>query len=171
MNLIRFEDKFISLRQRINLIRGDVYLLANNFKGSMYSSLHEFQILKAFNVKYPPSSIPKVIQVNCNCPSLAWVKCNTDRASRGCLGFSACGGIFRGHGGNYLGDFSESLGLAIAFQVEIISVTCVIECASNEDIINFWLECDCSLTIQVFSNPSLVSWRLQNRWTNCLNII
>jgi hypothetical protein len=42
------------------------------------------------------------------------VKCKTYGASRGCLGTSNCGGIFRDHGENFLGGFPESLEISDA---------------------------------------------------------
>ncbi|PNX90428.1 ribonuclease H, partial [Trifolium pratense] len=138
------------MQQVVNIVKGEVALSANHSKGSMYSSIREFQILKAFDVKCHPPSTPKIIQVNWSCPPLTWVKCNTNGASRGFPGASACGGIFRDHGGSFLGGFSESLGISNAFQAEVKGVICAIEFAAVKGWTNFWLECDSSLTIQAF---------------------
>jgi len=47
------------------------------------------------------------------------MKCNVDKASKGCPKISICGGIFRDRNANFLGCFFESLGIANVFQAEI----------------------------------------------------
>jgi ribonuclease HI len=65
------------------------------------------------------------------------VKCNSDGASRGCPETLAYGGIFRDRGGNFFGDFSESLEISDAFQVEVKGVMRAIEFATSKRWTNF----------------------------------
>jgi len=48
---------------------------------------------------------------------------------------------------------------------------CDVKFSSSKGLTKFWLKCESSLTIQVFSNPCLVLWRLYDYWSNRLNII
>lgn len=43
-----------------------------------------------------------------------------------------------------------------------------IKVAHQKGWCNLWLECDPKLTIEAFDNPSLLPWRLRNRWQSCL---
>jgi hypothetical protein len=71
----------------------------------MFLSIHEFSIIKHFGVVCHPPLPPSIKQVNWIQPPYNWVKCNTDGASRGFPGASACGDIFRDHTGTFLGAF------------------------------------------------------------------
>jgi hypothetical protein len=64
------------------------------------------------------------------------------------------GGIFTNNSGNFLGGFYESLENANAFQDETSGVIHAIYFVSRKDGQIFSFECDFSLTIQHFSNPS-----------------
>jgi len=55
------------------------------------------------------------------------VKVNIDGAARGCLGFSACAGIFRGSKGEYIDRFSFYFWVQKSLYVEVMGVILAIE--------------------------------------------
>jgi hypothetical protein len=60
------------------------------------------------------------------------MKCNIHGTFRSCSRILACGTIFRDHGGNLLGGFSEALEISDASQVEIKGVMRAIEFSSSK---------------------------------------
>jgi ribonuclease HI len=94
-------------------------------------------------------------------PPSFWVKCNNDGASRGSLGISPCGGIFRDHLGTFLGAFSANIGVATSLYAAICAAIYAIEFAYARGWTNIWLECDSLLSVQAFTNVNVVPWKLK----------
>lgn len=69
-----------------------------------------------------------------------------------------------------MGCFSANLGITNASFAEMIGAMMAIEFAHSKGWHKLWLECDSKLVVDAFTNTSLVPWRLQNRWNNCLLI-
>ncbi|MCH89989.1 ribonuclease H protein [Trifolium medium] len=63
---------------------------------------------------------PVITEIIWQSPPLRWVKCNSDGASKGNPGLSACGCIFRDNQANNLGCFASNLGVSDAFSAELI---------------------------------------------------
>jgi len=93
-----------------------------------------------------------------------------DVLARGSPGVADCGGIFRNHFANFLGNFSQNLRINNSFIAELWGVILVIEIAHKKSWLNLWLECNSSLVVQSFKNPNLVPWKFQNRWHNYINL-
>jgi len=89
------------------------------------------------------------------------VKINTDGAARGCPGFSACGAIFRGSSGEYIGSFFSFLGVQKSLYAEVMRTILAIELAWSK---GFRLESDSFLLCQPFSSFNLISWSLRGRY-------
>lgn len=100
---------------------------------------------------------------------MGWIKCNIDGATNSCLGPSASGGIFRNSRGAFLGCFSHSLDISIAFHAELQVGFLAIEIAQGKGPDQLWLKGDSLSLAQVFKSHLLVPWRFQNRWINCLS--
>ncbi|KAK2401040.1 hypothetical protein QL285_050673 [Trifolium repens] len=94
-------------------------------------------------------------------PPSFWVKYNNDGASRGSLGISPCGGIFRDHLGTILGAFSANIGVATSLYAAICAAIYAIEFAYARGWTNIWLECDSLLSVQAFTNVNVVPWKLK----------
>jgi ribonuclease HI len=170
-NNIRFNDIQPSFPRDLIYLKSLIHQAASHSKGHMFSSIHEFAIIKHFGVicHHPPA--PSIKQVNWLRPPSNWVKCNTDGASRGSPGASACGGIFRGHLGTFLGAFSANIGVSTSLHAEICAAIYAIDFAWNRGWHNFWLESDSLLLVQAFSNIQLIPWKLKTKWKNCLHRI
>jgi len=95
---------------------------------------------------------------------VGWVKLNIDGVAQGSPGLAACGGIFRGSCGEYIGGFTAFLGIHTTLYVEIIGVILTIEHAQFSFFSKLWLENDYSLLCQSFSSTVVVSWSLGNGW-------
>jgi hypothetical protein len=120
--------------------------------------------LDEFSVSTHHRKFKEIVLVLWKSPSSPWLKVNTDGSVIG--GLAACGGIFRDSLGTYLGAFSCNIGLTSVFHAEIYAFILAMEHAAHHGWMNIWLESDSTSALMVFSNSSLVSWLLQNRWHN-----
>lgn len=169
-NQLRFQNKSIPLNLAIDNVIASVSLAGSLSKGHMSSSIDEFSILKFFSVYGHVNCAPAIKEVIWSPPPCHWVKCNTDGAARGALGWSACGGIFRDYRGSVLGCFAANLGVSCSLQAELFGVL-AIENAVVKGWKNLWLECDSQLVVAAFKSSYIVPWKLRNRWFNCLDSI
>ncbi|GAU21491.1 hypothetical protein TSUD_242150 [Trifolium subterraneum] len=131
LNNWRFDKQILNHVQLHDLLCNAIYLSASNSKGTMKSSIQEFKILKFFKVACHPPSAPKIVQVNWIPPPNLWIKCNSDGASKGCPGLSACGGIYRDCRGTYVGGFSCNLGISNYLFAELTAAIMTIEIAHD----------------------------------------
>jgi len=136
----------------------------------MRNDIFDFSYLKFFYITTCHRKEISPIQVIWELPHINWVKVNTDGAARGCLGFSACAGIFRGSRGEYIGSFSSFLGIQKSLYVEVMGAILAIEFAWSKGFRRIWLECDFSLLCQAFSSFNLILWSLRGRWRKCIKI-
>ena len=139
-------------------------LSGNLSKVVVYGNVSNFMMSRKFNVKLHPPRAPHVIEVFWFPPSLNWTKCNTDGSTTG--NQSSCGGIFRDCYSNFLLCFGENTGLGNALHAEISGAMRAVELAESHGWRNLWLEVDSQFVIKAFKNPSLVPWKLRNRWMN-----
>lgn len=79
-------------------------------------------------------------------------------------GLLQCGCLFRDSCVVALGSFALNLSIVSAFESELTAVMIAIHIAFDKGWMNSCLECDSSLMVVVFSDPSLVLWKLQSRW-------
>jgi len=170
-NQKRFNDKVVNSRSTINMIISSASLSRNNTRLAANSSIYDFVILKHFEVIIKPPKAPTIKEVLWNPSIFNSVKCNTDRASLGNLGQSACGGLFRNSTSDFLGAFAINLGINSAFNSELIGVVVAIEIAHCMNWRNLWLETDSMLVFLSFKSSKIVPWHLQNRWDNCLHLL
>ncbi|GAU50263.1 hypothetical protein TSUD_409090 [Trifolium subterraneum] len=75
----------------------------------------------------------QTLKVNWIPPPNLWIKCNSDGASKGCPGLSACGGIFRDCRGTFVGGFSCNLGISNSLFAELTAAIMTIEIAHDRD--------------------------------------
>lgn len=163
-----FDKKLIPIKFAINMIFANVALAGNHSSGIMSNSIADFSVIKFFSVEAKPRKAPLITQVQWLSPPCSWIKCNSDGAVKGAPGIVSCGGIFRGHNAAALGCFVANLGISSALHAELMGAMIPIEVAYKKGWHNFWLECDSKLVIQAFSSIDIVSWKLKNRWNNCL---
>jgi ribonuclease HI len=64
--------------------------------------------------------------------------------------------------------FDENISKKTAFFAKISGTIRAIEIAYHNHWHNLWLETDSVLVVKAFSNHSLISWSLRDRWMNCL---
>jgi ribonuclease HI len=50
-----------------------------------------------------------------------------------------------------------------------MGVILAIECASQRNWTNIWIESDSVLATLAFKSPSIIPWQLKNRWLKCLS--
>ncbi|MCI19430.1 ribonuclease H protein, partial [Trifolium medium] len=74
---------------------------------------------------------PVITEIVWQPPTVRWVKCNSDGASKGNPGLLACGGIFRDNRANDLGCFASNFGVSDAFFAELIGAITAIEIAQR----------------------------------------
>jgi ribonuclease HI len=66
-----------------------------------------------------------------------------------------------------LGSFALNIGEGNAFLAELTDVMIAIEIVASKNWVRLWLESDSRLVL-AFSKPSMVPWRIRNRWMNAL---
>lgn len=132
--------------------------------------MQEFSILKAFNIAAKPCMAPITKQVLWIAPPGNWIKCNTDGAAKGAPDYASCGGIVRDKSGAALGCFGINLGVTFALHAELVGSMTAIEIAYTKGWHNLCLECDSHRVILALKSPTIVPWKLRNRWNNCLEL-
>lgn len=106
----------------------------------------------SLNSLYWRLSLPMVKEVIWSSPPPCyWIKCNSNEPILGC--------------------YAANLGVTFSLQDKLVGAMMGIEYASVKGWTNLWLECDSQLVVTAFKNPSIVPWRLRNRWSNCLVMI
>jgi len=101
-------------------------------------------------------------------PSTPWLKVNMDGSVIG--GYAACGGLFIIHLGTFHGAFTCNVRLQSVFDADILGFIFAIEYVARKGWTNILLESDSTSVIMIFSNNSLVSVMLRNRWHNARNL-
>jgi len=71
----------------------------------MANQILNFSILKQFGINTRIGKVMSPMLVFWRFPDIGWIKLNTDGAGRGASGFAACGSIFKGSLGEYVGSF------------------------------------------------------------------
>lgn len=161
-NQSRFDSKAISSTSAISRVMANIALTGKLSKWHTYHNTAERTILHKFSVASKLVNVPDIIEVIWKPPSFNWLKCNTDGSSKGTPGAAACRGIFRDRHASILGCFALNLGISFAFHAEIMGAILTIDIAFKKGWHYIWLECDSSLVVAAFSNPSIVPWCLRN---------
>ena len=162
-NHAKFQEN-ISICSAIQTIKGFIKMMGNSSRKHMRNDIVDFTYLKFFYITTRRQKEISPIQVIWEFPYI------TDSAARGCPGFSACVGIFRGSSGEYIVSFSSFLGVQKSLYVEVMGVILAIEFAWSKGFRCIWLECDSSLLCQAFSLFNLIPWSLRGRWRKCIKI-
>jgi ribonuclease HI len=170
-NNLRFKNIKPNINSIISLIIANVSLVGNYTSLAAGPSINDFEIMKFFKVGIHQPRPPKIIEVLWTPPLHGWYKCNTDGSSLGNPRLAACAGVFRNHKGEFIGGFAQKLGRDNALFAEIMGVILAIECASEKNWNQLWVECDSRLVVSAFKNPNIIPWHLQNRWLNCITKI
>lgn len=136
----------------------------------MFSIAQEFSILKAFNITCHASQAPRIKEVKWSMPPCYWIKCNSDGASKGNSGWSACGRIFRDYRDAALGCYAENHGVSNSFHAELVGAMLAVEYAYAKGWFNLWLEYDSQLVVNAINDSLVVPWKIKNRWNNCIGL-
>ena len=88
------------------------------------------------------STAPRIIEVLWKPPPLGWIKVNTDGAAFGCPSLTGYGGIFCNCKGFVHRCFAIPIGLAFAFEVELVATIQAISFAWDRNWKKLWLETD-----------------------------
>ncbi|KAK2403171.1 hypothetical protein QL285_052632 [Trifolium repens] len=167
-NQRRFSDKIIPFFTAINTVIANLTLSGKISMLHAFSSISEFVILKALHVPLTYPNAPVIKEVLWQLPLLGWIKCNSDGASVGNPGNSACGGIFRNSEANFCGAFAINLGTQSSFVAELMGAMLAIEIAHHNGWNSLWLETYSKLVLCAFKSSSSVPMVLRNRWNNCM---
>ncbi|CAK8576871.1 unnamed protein product [Lathyrus sativus] len=166
-NQAQFQNRFIPWRTTCSSIYATSQLAGNSFKGASSMDIGDFQVLKKFSISINPVNPKMCVEVIWNPPPNGWIKVNIDGASGGDPINAACGGIFRDHFGNHIESFACNLGPVNSLFAELMGAILAIEHALVRGWSNIWLESDSTLVVMAFSKPSVVPWKIRNRWDNC----
>jgi len=142
-------------------IRNSIDLFAQYSKGTLHSSIHEFKILNHFKVSWQTTLVSLLILIHWKRHPSLWFKCNKDGEAKGHLGYCDI----------FVGGFFQNLETSIALHVELTASIVYVAISYDRGWFNLWLKCDSTLNFKALDNFTLISWQLQNRWSNYLNLI
>lgn len=124
-----FKGKTPSLQHALICIHNCI-LEANDLEnGCMKNSISDLVILHCCGIKGRAPKAPLIVEVQWIPPDLEWIKMNTDVAANGSPGMASCGGIFWTYRGFCKGCFKHPVGIAFAFEAELMGVMSAIEYA------------------------------------------
>ena len=167
-----FEDRLISLSSALALVWTAMRDANKVQKGTMKNTIDDLTILRKIGVQGLPSKAPRIIHVPWTPPPCGWIKVNTDGAANGNPGLAGCGGVFRTHRGFFKGGFAFHLGMAFAFESELMGVIKAIDFAVLYNWTSIWLESDSTYVVYLLTNRfRKVPWSLKSRWIRCLQTI
>ncbi|KAJ0027563.1 hypothetical protein Pint_36456 [Pistacia integerrima] len=84
-----------------------------------------------------------------------WVKVNTDGASKGNPGLSACEGVFIASACEFLGAFAVPLGTQCAYYTELMGVFMAVHIAHANNWRRLWIGSDSSIVVQAIQRTKL----------------
>ncbi|XP_019459974.1 PREDICTED: uncharacterized protein LOC109359738 [Lupinus angustifolius] len=166
-NQDRFQDKKINFNSAISRIKLAIALSGNQSKLNASTSMLDFDILRSLNVAINYSKAPKIVEVCWNPPLHDRIKINSDGAAIASPCIAAGGTLFRNHRGDFLGGFSEFLGIHDALYAELISAIMAINLAHKKGWFSIWLESDYALVVEIFKGKAMVPWKLNNKCDHC----
>ena len=165
-NIIRFSSKAATFHSAKVRIDSWVALSGNASVGKCLPS--DSQFLDSFAVAAHCRTVKEIIPVLWKAPSSPWLKVNIDGSV--IAGQAACGGLFRDSRGFFLGAFCCNIGEASVLHSKVLAIILAMKHSSSHGWQNIWLESDSSSALLIFSNPSLVSVMLRNRWHTARNL-
>jgi len=134
-NYARFQDK-IEVFRAILVIKDLTCLVGNSSKASMKNDMFDFNVFKFFCINTRTGKVQRPLPVRWKFPSPSWVKINTDGTARGYSGLAACGSIFRGSMGEFIGAFSAFLDVQTTLVAEFYGVIYALEEAQKLGLTN-----------------------------------
>ena len=120
-NLFMFENQVPSIHHALSIIWASICETNGLTSGAMANQVEELAILHTLHIPCRPLRAPRIIEVLWKPPPLGWIKVNTNGAAFGCLGLASSGGIFRNCKGFVHGCFAIHIGMAFAFEVELVA--------------------------------------------------
>lgn len=93
----------------------------------MNKSQDDLIIVDSFQLTGRPA--PTILTVQRYSPLPGWIKVNTDGAANGSPGLSGCSGVIQTYHGFCIGCFAVPLGVAFAYEAELLGVITAIHYA------------------------------------------
>ncbi|XP_019431726.1 PREDICTED: uncharacterized protein LOC109338843 [Lupinus angustifolius] len=149
-NQSRFQDKNLNRMQAISRINLAISQSNRNSSTCSNNSIHDFNILKQFNVSINYRKAPRISEVLRHPPKIGFIKINLDGATHGASGLARGGAIFRDHMGDFMACFASFFVIQDTLFAELISAILAIEFAYKKRWYSIWLECDSSLSVDIF---------------------
>lgn len=119
-NHVKFRKDYKHRKQTLNQILIEVEFIGDITSKMDSSSIHEFTIIKTFNVKLHPPKAPKNIEVICKHFAGGWLKCNTYGSFS--TDMASCEGLFRNSLGDFVFDFAEKFDCPSSIHAELFGV-------------------------------------------------
>ena len=126
-----FKDKSPSLHHVMTCTNNGVskaYYLEN---GCMRNSISDLLILLRLNIKGRVGKAPKIIEVQWLPLNPGWIKVNTDGSANGSPDPASCSGVFQTYRGFCKGCFSCPIGVAYAFEAELLDIITALDYAKT----------------------------------------
>ncbi|PNY06669.1 eh domain-containing protein 1-like [Trifolium pratense] len=147
-NQASFNNVKPCLRSAKAFIMSNTVISGNATKATSTNSMSDFLVIKAFNVKINSPKAPSIKEIFWMPPK------SLDKMQHG-----------RGSNRN---QNHANIGIDTAFHADLLGVMFAIEIAHNRGWRLLWLETDSLLVTLACKTPSMVPWKLRNRWNNCM---
>ena len=164
------EEGRMTIHQVLSIVWSSVREANKLGSASIANKIDELQILHSLRIVGRPSRAPRIIEVLWKFPSPGWIKVNTDGAAFGSPGLAGSAGVFRNCRGFIRGCFALPIGIAYAFEAELVAAIHAINYAWDRGWKHLWLETDSTYLVYLFKRKSkVVPWRWRPAWECALD--
>ena len=126
----------------------------------MKNSISYFLVLRHCGIKGRLAKAPSIVKMQWKPPDPGWIKINTDGSADGSPGMAGCGGIFWTYHSFCKGCFAHPIGIALAFQSELMGVISAIEYVKLYSWDKLWFESDSIYIVDLLHKKSIiVPWK------------
>ena len=103
-------------------------------------------------------------------PPLGWFKLNTDGSSLGNPGLAGGGGVIRNHVGDWMGGFSQAIGITTSVQAELRALKDGLNLAIDLGILNLEIEMDSLVVVELVNSITTPNAFLSIIVTDCRSL-
>lgn len=153
-NQVKFCKGSTHWKRVLNQILIEVAFIENITSKMASSSIHEFTIIKSFNVKLHPPKAHRIIDVIWRPLNVGWLKCNMDNSFS--IDLASFGGMFRKSSGEFVFGFTDMLDCSSSIRAELLGVIKAIDFASSFGWNSIRLETDSSFVLLAIHDPKVV---------------
>ena len=121
----------------------------------MKNSISDLLVPHHCGIKGRPAIAPSIVEVQWKPPDIGWKKINTNGSANGSPRMAGCGGIFQTYRGFCKGCFAHPVGIALAFEAELMGAISAIEYTKLYSWDKLWFESDYICIVDLLHKKSI----------------